>query len=68
MVERPGEDARKAEILSIRAGRQARGARPKPGEEVPKPTTEYYVHYVEFNKVCTRLNTKAHQVLATNAE
>lgn len=43
-----GEEARKAEILSIRVKKMPRVPR---GEEQPKPQTEYYVHYVEFNKV-----------------
>ena len=51
MVERPDEEPRRAEILSIRAGRQARSGRARPGGESAKPATEYYVHYVEFNKV-----------------
>lgn len=57
-VERPApEEPRKAEILSIRATRQPRpprnkdGTRPKLTDEQLRPTTEYYVHYVEFNKV-----------------
>jgi hypothetical protein len=65
-VERPApEEPRKAEILSIRATRQPRpprnkdGTRPKLTDEQLRPTTEYYVHYVDFNKVgsfrCLRL-------------
>lgn len=46
------EDPRKAEILSIRAGKVARG-RPKEGQEPERPQMQYYIHYVEFNKVCT---------------
>merc|ERR1712093_40117 len=42
-----GEEMRKAEILSIRMKKMPRVPR---GEEQPKPQTEYYVHYVEFNK------------------
>lgn len=57
-VERPApEEPRKAEILSIRATRIQRPPRNKDGsrvkltEEQKRPSTEYYVHYVDFNKV-----------------
>lgn len=57
-VERPApEEPRKAEILSIRATRIQRPPRNKDGtraqlsEEQMRPSTEYYVHYVDFNKV-----------------
>jgi len=57
-VERPApEEPRKAEILSIRATRIQRpprnkdGTRVKLSEEQLRPSTEYYVHYVDFNKV-----------------
>jgi histone acetyltransferase HTATIP len=50
-VERPNDEPRKAEILSIRdsglARRNAEGASPSQSEG----RLEYYVHYVEFNKV-----------------
>lgn len=57
-VERPApEEPRKAEILSIRSTRIQRPPRNKDGtrakltEEQMRPSTEYYVHYVDFNKV-----------------
>ena len=58
-VERPApEEPRKAEILSIRQRKPPRPPRNKDGtlarpppEEAPKPILEYYIHYVEFNKV-----------------
>lgn len=59
-VERPApEEPRKAEILSIRSTRIQRPPRNKDGtraaltEEQMRPSTEYYVHYVDFNKVRT---------------
>jgi hypothetical protein len=52
-VERPDDEPRKAEILSIRDSRRSRrhndGATPTDEGE---GRLEYYVHYVEFNKVC----------------
>lgn len=47
------EEHRKAEVLSTRdKPRSAFAPKPKPGDPVPDPRddTEYYVHYVEFNK------------------
>lgn len=59
-VERPNEpDPRKAEILSIRTKKLSRAAKratlEKDGdsEVAAEEQLEYYVHYVEFNKVST---------------
>lgn len=56
-VERPSEpEPRKAEILSIRTKKLSRAARKETNamqlDQTPdEEKLEYYVHYVEFNKV-----------------
>ncbi|KAH8927137.1 hypothetical protein BT69DRAFT_863908 [Atractiella rhizophila] len=52
---RPAEEARKAEILSIRERKKiaSRLLRRKDSELGAQETgLEYYVHYQDFNKVC----------------